>query len=37
MIDNPANLPPVTEIASMEEPFVLVAQVYHPAGLCGHA
>ena len=29
MIDNPANLPPVTEIASMSEPFVLVT-IYTP-------
>ena len=34
MIDNPANLPPVTEIASMSEPFVLVT-IYTPQDYVG--
>ena len=34
MIDNPANLPPVTEIASMSEPFVLV-NIYTPQDYVG--
>ena len=34
MIDNPANLPPVTEIASMNEPFVLVT-IYTPQDYVG--
>ena len=34
MIDNPANLPPVTEIASMEEPFVH-ATIYTPQEYVG--
>ncbi len=33
-IDNPANLPPVTEIASMSEPFVLVT-IYTPQDYVG--
>ena len=34
MIDNPANLPPLTEIASMSEPFVLVT-IYTPQDYVG--
>ena len=34
MIDNPANLPPITEIASMSEPFVLVT-IYTPQDYVG--
>ena len=34
MIDNPANLPPVTEISSMSEPFVLVT-IYTPQDYVG--
>ena len=34
MNDNPANLPPVTEIASMSEPFVLVT-IYTPQDYVG--
>ena len=34
MIDNPANLPPVTEIASIEEPFVH-ATIYTPQDAVG--
>ena len=34
MIDNPANLPPVTELASMSEPFVLVT-IYTPQDYVG--
>ena len=34
MIDNPANLPPVTEIASMSGPFVLVT-IYTPQDYVG--
>ena len=34
MIDNPANLPPVTEIASMSEPYVLVT-IYTPQDYVG--
>ena len=34
MIDNPANLPPVTEIAEMKEPFVLVT-IYTPQEYVG--
>ena len=34
MIDNPANLPPVTEIASISEPFVLVT-IYTPQDYVG--
>ena len=34
MFDNPANLPPVTEIASMSEPFVLVT-IYTPQDYVG--
>lgn len=34
MIDNPANLPPATEIASMSEPFVLVT-IYTPQDYVG--
>ena len=33
-IDNPANLPPITEIASMREPFVLVT-IYTPQDYVG--
>ena len=33
-IDNPANLPPITEIASMREPFVLVT-IYTPQEYVG--
>ena len=34
MIDNPTNLPPVTEIAEMKEPFVLVT-IYTPQDYVG--
>ena len=34
MIDNPANLPPVTEIAEMKEPYVLVT-IYTPQDYVG--
>ena len=34
MIDNPANLPPVTEIASISEPFMLVT-IYTPQDYVG--